>query len=214
MPVICPSITAYTADEYHQQMKGIGHFAHRLHIDLMDGKFTPKRNVNPVDAWWPVGIKADFHLMYKDPLPATDTILQHQPHMIIVHAESDGNLGQFSSSCRQHGVKVGIAVLQTTDIEAILPGLADVDHVLIFSGNLGSYGGQADLSLLSKVEKLKRHKPNLEVGWDGGINQNNISQLAFGGVDVMNVGGFIQHSANPERTFDALQRIADETGTT
>lgn len=214
MATVCPSITAYSDEEYDQQIARVGHFSHRLHIDLMDGKFTRAQNIDPDSAWWPVGIKADFHLMYANPMAAAETILKHQPNTVIVHSEANGNLEQFSKTCRQAGVKVGIAVLQATDIQLILPGLADIDHVLIFSGSLGRFGGQADLRLLSKAKVLKDHKPALEVGWDGGINQNNISQLVFGGVDVLNVGGFIQNSANPERSYEILRRIADETGTT
>jgi ribulose-phosphate 3-epimerase len=58
------------------------------------------------------------------------------------------------------------------------------------------------------------HKPELEIGWDGGVNDQNISQLAFAGVDVFNVGGFIQKAENPEKAFNTLERIADETGET
>lgn len=214
MPIICPSILAADNDQYNEQIKKVGHFAHRIQIDLTDGEFAKSLTVGPKDAWWPVGIKADFHLMYKDPSSAIQTILQHKPNMIIVHCESDGNLEALSSSCRRLGVKVGIAILQETDVNLILPGLADIDHVLVFSGHLGSFGGQTDLGLLRKVEILKNHKPGLEVGWDGGINQSNVAQLVFGGVDVLNVGGYIQNSTNPEHSYEMLQRIADETGTT
>jgi pentose-5-phosphate-3-epimerase len=54
----------------------------------------------------------------------------------------------------------------------------------------------------------------LEIGWDGGVTDQNISQLAFAGVDVFNVGGFIQKAEDPEKAFHVLERIADETGTT
>jgi ribulose-phosphate 3-epimerase len=134
--------------------------------------------------------------------------------MIIVHAEADGDFSVFAHFCREKGIKVGVALLQKTEPDTILPALELVDHVLIFAGELGHYAGQADLSQLDKVEYLKQHKPNLEVGWDGGINDQNISQLAFAGVDVFNVGGFIQKAENPEKAFHALQRIADETGET
>ena len=214
MAIVCPSITAADSDQYREQVDRVGHFAKRLHIDLSDGIFAKNKLISPEDAWWPVGIKVDFHLMYKNPMPVVDTILEHQPNLIIVHCEADGNIKQFSKACHDRGVRVGIAVLQNTDIHLILPGLADIDHVMIFSGSLGSYGGQADLSLLSKVEILKQYKPELEVGWDGGINQNNVSQLVFGGVDVLGVGGYIQNSTNPQHSFESLQRIADETGTT
>ena len=68
--------------------------------------------------------------------------------------------------------------------------------------------------MLHKAGVIKQHNPNIEVGWDGGINQQNISRLAAGGVDVFDVGGFIQDSPDPEHAYNILARIADETGTT
>jgi ribulose-phosphate 3-epimerase len=141
-------------------------------------------------------------------------LAEHHPHMLIVHAEADGNFEAFASFCRQHDIKVGVALLQKTSPQNILPALDLVDHALIFAGDLGHYGGHADLTQLKKVEYLKSHKPEIEIGWDGGINDQNISQLAFAGVDVFNVGGFIQKAENPEKSYEALRRIADETGET
>jgi ribulose-phosphate 3-epimerase len=214
MAVVCPSVTAQTADEYRNQIEAVGHFAHRLHLDLSDGRFAPHKLIDPKDAWWPVGIQADFHLMYKRPDLVINNILEHQPNLIIVHAEADGNFDAFMETCHRSGVKCGIALLPRTSVEVILPIIDKIDHVLIFSGDLGKFGGHANLDLLRKASILKHHKPSIEIGWDGGINQHNISQLAFGGVDVFNVGGFIQKADNPEHSYKILARIADETGTT
>ncbi len=214
MPVICPAILASDEQQYRQQIEKIVHFAHRIQIDLTDGKFAKGRTVKPEEAWWPVGVKADFHLMYEDPFLAVKTILEHKPHLVIVHAEAKGSFEAFASLCREHHVKVGVALLPKTQPQTIAGALQKIDHVLIFSGNLGEYGGHADLDLLRKAHFLKDHKPDLEIGWDGGINDQNISQLATGGVDVFDVGGFIQGSQDPEKIFHRLQRITDETGTT
>ncbi|MBI2009150.1 hypothetical protein HYS84_01920 [Candidatus Saccharibacteria bacterium] len=214
MPIICPSILASDEDEYRRQVEKVAHFAHRIQIDLTDGKFTSHQTVKPKQAWWPVGLKADFHLMYEDPFPAVQEILEHQPNVVIVHAEAKGNFEVFENHCHRRGVKVGVALLPKTRPETIAGALQKIDHVLIFSGNLGQYGGHANLDLLRKIHFIKNHKPEIEIGWDGGINQQNISQLAAGGVDVFNVGGFIQEAKEPERAFRVLQRIADETGTT
>lgn len=214
MPVICPSILADASEKYQKQIEKVADFAHRIQIDLTDGKFAEPKTVGAKDAWWPAGVKADFHLMYKDPEEPSRTLAKHNPHMIIVHAEADGSFEAFARFCRQHDIKVGVALLQKTLPEAIVPALHLVDHVLIFAGDLGHYGGHADLHQLEKVEFLKSHKPELEIGWDGGINDQNISQLAFAGVDVFNVGGFIQKADNPEKAYNTLQRIADETGET
>lgn len=213
MPIICPTITASGAEEYRLQIELVSHFAHRIQIDLTDGHFAPKKLVQPDQVWWPVGIKADIHLMYKNPTTVVKEISGHGPNLVIVHAESVGNFEEFVGQCHAHRIKVGVALLPQTQASIVLPALHHIDHVLIFSGNLGYQGGsRADLTLLDKVRFLKEHKRNLEIGWDGGINDQNIAKLAQGGVDVLNVGGFIQKSEDPERAFKNLQRIADESG--
>lgn len=215
MPIICPTITASGTEEYRLQMERVSQFAHRIQIDLTDGKFATKKLVQPSQVWWPVGIKADIHLMFKDPTVVIKEISGHKPNLIIVHAESAGNFEEFVGQCRAHAVKVGVALLPETQPEVVLPALHHIDHVLIFSGNLGHQGGsRADLTLLDKARFLKEHKRNLEIGWDGGINSQNVSQLVFGGVDILNVGGFIQNAEDPEKAYRTLERIASETGTT
>ncbi|PJE65016.1 hypothetical protein COU91_03925 [Candidatus Saccharibacteria bacterium CG10_big_fil_rev_8_21_14_0_10_47_8] len=214
MAVVCPAILADSLDQYHQEMERVAHFAQRIQIDLTDGMFAASTTVKPEQVWWPVGIMADFHLMYKNPLPAAQIILEHRPHMIIVHAEAEGNFMEVVGYCKSLEVKVGVALLPATAPRVIIPALEIIDHVLIFSGDLGNYGGRTNLDLLAKIGPLKTAKPNLEIGWDGGINDQNISQLVGGGVDVLNVGGFIQKSEDPLHAFESLQRIADETGTT
>lgn len=214
MPTICPAILAADEPSYREQMNKVAHVAHRIQIDLTDGQFAQTPTVTPEQTWWPVGFAADFHLMYKDPLSAIRTIVEHKPNLIIVHAEADGDFSQVISLCRQTDIKVGVALLPQTSPEVILHGLDSIDHVLLFSGDLGSFGGRADLSLLAKAAFLKQQKPGLEIGWDGGVNDQNAAQLVTGGIDVLTVGGYIQKSDNPEKAFQTLARIADETGTT
>lgn len=187
-------------------MARISQFATRVHIDLADGVFAPTKTV-PIDqVWWPGGVRADLHVMYKKPFEHYKTYLSLAPQMIIVHAESDGNFVPFSELMHRHGIEIGVALKPETPVELIRPALDWVDYVLIFSGELGHFGGQADLSLLGKVELLRRHKPQLEIGWDGGINNTNAQALVRGGIDVLNVGGFIQHASDPRATFNMLTR--------
>ena len=162
MPIVCPTITAEDEKGYKQQMHKVASFAHRVQIDLTDGIFAEHKTLPPKEVWWPVGIKADFHLMYQEPLLAAKEILKHKPHLIIVHAEAGGDFMEFTHLCREHDVKVGVALMPRTRAETIFSGLAHIDHVLIFSGNLGYQGGsQADLSSLEKATALKALKPSL-----------------------------------------------------
>jgi ribulose-phosphate 3-epimerase len=214
MPVICPAILADNEEKYRAQIAKIVHSAQRIQIDLTDQQFATSPTIKPEQAWWPVGFKADFHLMYRQPLPAVRVILQHRPNLIIVHAEAEGNFIDVATFCHDHDIKVGIALLQQTSTEVIVSVLDYIDHVLIFSGVLGDFGGHADTSLLEKVGLLKSLKPTLEIGWDGGVNDQNVAELVTGGVDVLNVGGYIQEAEDPAKAYTILQRIADETGTT
>ena len=214
MAVVCPNILADSQELYDQQIQRVAGFAHRLQIDLADGQFAKPKTVAPPAAWWPAAARVDIHLMFGRPLAAAEILVKHSPHLIIAHAEATGSFGELAVACRRVGVKVGVALLPETAVSKIADGLAGIDHVLIFSGSLGSFGGHANLSLLDKVKQLKGLKPELEIGWDGGINDQNAAQLILGGVDVLDVGGFIQQADDPAKAFAKLARIADETGTT
>lgn len=207
MSIVCPTITAGNPHTFKAQMERVAHFSHRLHIDLMDKDFTPHQSVELAQVWWPVGIKADLHIMYKQPSKYIDTIIKLKPELVIIHAEAEGDFHEFHEQMKAAGIKVGLAVLKDTSIANIEPVLSLLDHVLIFSGDLGSFGGRADMSLLDKIREVKVFSRNIEVGWDGGVNQHNIKELADGGVDVLNVGGFIQRSERPDEAYATLESL-------
>jgi ribulose-phosphate 3-epimerase len=203
---ICPTVLAGTPEEYRHQIGRISQFATRIHIDLADGQFAPTKTI-PIDqVWWPGGVRADLHVMYQKPFEHYKTYLSLGPQMVIVHAEADGNFVPFAELMHRHGIEVGVALKNETPVSLIRPALEWIDYVLVFSGDLGHFGGQADLSLLDKVKMLRQLKPQLEIGWDGGINNTNATALAMGGVDVLNVGGFIQHASDPRMAYGALAR--------
>lgn len=203
-PTVCPTITASDFETYQEQMHRLVCFAVRIHIDIADATLTPN-SLLPIDqVWWPGGVRADIHIMNRFPLEHIEAMVALGPQMVILHAEAEGNFNTFARVMHRHGIEVGVALLQETSVEVIVPALPVIDHVLIFSGTLGSFGGTADLKLLEKVKELKRLKPQVEIGWDGGINDGNVRQLVKGGVEVLNVGGFIQKADDPEAAYATL----------
>ena len=207
MAIICPTVTAATPHEFRQQMERISSFAERIHIDLADGVFTDNKLIDLDLVWWPAGLRADLHLMYETIRPYTTHIVKLKPHMVIVQAESMGNFYEVTRPLKKAGIKVGVAVLAHTSIETIRPALQDIDHVLVFSGNLGHFGGKADLELLSKVQQVLAINAEVEIGWDGGINIENAKQLFDGGVEVFNTGGAIQRAAHPQKAYATLEKM-------
>lgn len=204
MPIICPTVLASDAHDYQTQLNKVSSFATRVQIDLTDGVFAESPTIALEQVWVPDGLKADLHLMYKTPADFIDEAIKLKPHMIIVHAEADGNFVKIADKIHNTGIKVGVAILPKTSTHTIKPSLSVIDHVLIFSGDLGKFGGVADLDLLKKIVQLKEWKEDLEFGWDGGINESNAKQLVMGGVRVLNVGGYIQNSPTPKQNYDKL----------
>ena len=207
MPIICPTITAYDPHEYRAQVEQVHSFAKRIHIDLMDGLFAPTQSP-PVDSiWWPEGVTADIHLMYQRPMAQLEQLIALKPSLVIIPFEAQGDHLQFAQELQSHGIRAGIALLQATQVDDAETVISSVDHVLVFSGDLGKHGGQADLTLLDKVKTLGKRYPALEISWDGGINDQNAKQLADAGVDVLNVGGYIQKSDEPEARYHHLTEL-------
>jgi ribulose-phosphate 3-epimerase len=206
MSIICPTITETHADpkEYKRQMERIEGFATRIQIDLMDGHFAPTRSINPIQVWWPDGILVDIHLMFARPLEHIETLVSLNPQLAIIHAEAEGDLLGMIRHLQDCGIQAGVCLLKETTAQKAEDLIAASDHVLLFSGELGKFGGMADMRVLDKVQDIRAINPAIEIGWDGGANERNVRQLKDGGIDVINVGGAIQKADDPKAAYATL----------
>lgn len=207
MAIICPTITAFDSHEYREQMERVAPFAKRIHIDLMDGDFAPTKSPGLEQVWWSNGLTADIHLMYRRPMESLEQLVKLRPNMVIIHAEADVHHMHFAGELHKTGIKAGLAILHDTPVEKIYDIIHSFDQVLIFSGKLGYHGGEADMELFHKVRKVREHHPDAEIAWDGGINEHNAPKLIDAGVNVLNVGGFVQKSENPKDAYDKLLSV-------
>jgi len=201
---IAPAVLAETTDQYKQYMEKIHTLANRVHIDISDGEFAPSFTINATEAWWPEGWHADIHAMVARPSEYVDQLIALRADLIIFHAEVQEDLLPIMQKVKAAGAKVGIALQRPTVPSTVAPLIQASDHVMIFSGDLGKYGGTASLMQLEKVRLIKAIKQEVEIGWDGGVTLENAFGLAQGGVDVLNVGGTIAKSADPGATYNAL----------
>ena len=83
---------------------------------------------------------------------------------------------------------------------------------MIFSGDLGKYGGNASMMQLEKVRLVKNINASVEIGWDGGVTVENAFSLAQGGVDVLNSGGAIQKATDPQKAYETLVNEVNRQG--
>lgn len=207
MSVISPAILAETPDEYKMQIDKVQPFAERIQIDISDGIFTPNFLINAQQIWWPKECLADIHAMVQQPAQHLQALISLKPNMVIFHAEAEGDLLQMFAYLKQYGIKAGVALLRPTVPSKVEAYIKEADHVMIFSGDLGKYGGTASLMQLEKVRLIKKINPEAEIGWDGGVNLDNAYTLTQGGVNVLNVGGAIQNADNPQIMY---KRLVDE----
>jgi len=209
MSVIAPCITAETEAEYKETIERLQPFANRVHIDLMDGQFTPNFSVGVDKMWWPQEWIVDIHAMVTYPSQYVDALVQMKPSTVIFHAEASEDITPSLQKLKAAGIKAGVALLKPTVPETVQTYIENADHVLVFSGDLGHYGGNASLMQLEKVRLVRNIRPSIEVGWDGGANIENVFSLSQGGIDVINCGGAVNKAQDPAAAY---KELTDELG--
>jgi ribulose-phosphate 3-epimerase len=205
MSIICPTILADNSHELRDQIERVAGFAKRIQIDLTDGIFTKNKTVELKHVWIPDGVETDIHLMYQEPETVLGMLLALNPSMVIIHAESSTDIPLFASKLRENGIKTGIALLPETHVKDVAYLLPHVQHILLFAGSLGSFGGHARLGVLDKVVQIRKIDKRIEIGWDGGVNNENCQKIAEAGVQVINVGGAIQNSEKPQDAYATME---------
>lgn len=212
MSIIVPTIMVETAEQLKESTDKLQPFARRVHVDISDGEFAPTFLLNEAQLVWPQDWEVDVHAMVARPSEHIAQLIQLKPHMVIFHAETQEDLLPHFSALKQAGIKAGVALLKTTVPASVQAAILAADHVMIFSGDLGKYGGTASMMQLEKVRLVKKIKPAVEVGWDGGVTIENAYTLTQGGVEVLNVGGEIARSENPAETYNQLVKEINKHG--
>lgn len=204
MAVIAPTMLCETEDDYKATVERLHPFAQRVHIDLTDGEFAPTFTVGVNQLWWPQEWIVDIHAMVAHPSQYVDALIQLHPNTVIFHVEASEDLAPTIAKLKQAGIKAGVALLRPTVPSEVSNYIEIADHVLVFSGDLGHYGGTASLMQLEKVRLIRKIHPEVEVGWDGGANVENVFSLAQGTVDVINCGGAVNKAADPPAAYKQM----------
>lgn len=212
MATIVPCITVSTPEEYKASLERIHLFAQRIHVDVSDGMFAPITLLEPAQIWWPQEWQVDIHAMVSRPSLYVPQLIALKPSLITLHVEADEDIVPLLQQIKQVGIKAGVALLRSTVPSDVSAAIELADHVMIFSGELGKYGGTASMMQLEKVRLVKNINAGAEIGWDGGVSVENAFGLAQGGVDVLNTGGAVQKAADPKAAYDALVAEVNKQG--
>lgn len=212
MSTIAPAVLCESLEDYQATIARLEPFVTRAHIDISDGEFAPSFTVSVNQLYWPANWEVDLHAMVARPSEYLPALLALKPRTIIFHAEVAEDLTPTLQALTAAGVKAGVALLRPTVPKMVTPYIELAEHVMIFSGDLGHYGGKASLMQLEKVRLIRSIKPGVEIGWDGGASIENVFSLSQGGVDVVNAGGAINKADDPKAAYDALVAEVNKQG--
>lgn len=187
-----------------------------LHIDIMDGHFVPNLTYGPdvVKALRPLTtLFFDVHLMVKHPGLWVTPFAKAGANAISVHVEAAADWLEIINTIRNLGCQAGIAVNPDTPL-SLIPDEAwvQIDRLLIMTVEPG-FSGQSFMPLWDKIHDaalIKLKHPHLIITVDGGVNGDNVAQLAQSGIDMAVIGSAFYHNTAPLDAWADLRRKAEE----
>lgn len=182
-----------------------------FHLDVMDGVFVPN-----ISFGMPV-IKSmakhttkplDVHLMIVEPDRYIQTFADLGADVLTVHVEACTHLHRSLQSIKAKGMKAGVALNPHTPVASLSHIIADIDLVCLMSVNPG-FGGQSFIeATYEKVRELRtlidENKVSTLIEVDGGVTNQNASQLVAAGADVLVAGSYVFSASDPTATIANL----------
>ena len=210
--IIAPTLLTADANEFTKLIGLYPTFAKRMQIDVVDGSFVSTTTIpeSAITAL-PTNIPIDFHMMAARPSEHMPHILRLKPNLCIFHAEATEDLLPIFAQLKQAGIKAGVALLQRTYPGSVEQYIKAADHVLIFAGALGKNGGAADMMQIEKVKLIREINPEVEIGWDGGVNIENVRALSHSDINILNVGSAMK-TDDPKTTWEDLMKEREARG--
>lgn len=170
-----------------------------VHFDVMDNHYVPNLTIGPMvcKALRDYGIEApiDVHLMVKPVDTLIPMFADAGASIITFHPEASEHVDRTLSLIKEHDCKAGLVLNPATPLSCLEYVMDKLDVILLMSVNPG-FGGQKfipnTLDKLREVRKLidqSGYDIRLEI--DGGVNVNNIAEIAEAGADMFVAGSAI-----------------------
>jgi ribulose-phosphate 3-epimerase len=207
---IAPSILSANFSKLGQEINDvISSGADIVHFDVMDNHYVPNLTIGPLvcEAIRPItDAIIDVHLMVKPVDRIIPDFAKAGANIITFHPEGSDHIDRSLSLVRESGCKSGLVFNPSTPLEYLDHVMDKIDMVLLMSVNPG-FGGQKFIpETLNKLRMARKkiddytEKTGREI-WlevDGGVNAENITEIAKAGADTFVAGSAIFKAANDE----------------
>jgi len=213
---IAPSILASNFAKLGDEIRTVEQGgADVLHVDVMDGHFVPNITIGiPVveSLRKATRLPLDVHLMIENPEEYIEEFVRVGADRVLVHEESTVHLDRALAMVREHGAQAGAVINPATPVAMLSEVLDKVDTVLVMSVNPG-FGGQKFIpNAFEKIRQLNewrtRYNGNFRIEVDGGVDLDNIADLAKVGANTFVAGTSIFHTADPAASARQLRQLA------
>ncbi|MBT4349773.1 ribulose-phosphate 3-epimerase [bacterium] len=208
---IIPAILAFDLEQLKSQYKKVAKDFDLLQIDIMDGEFvSSKNNLSPRKIKKIVKQQPlEIHLMVQD---INSYIGQWSTFKnvkrIIWHYEAlpdEEAIIQAVRWLKKQNIKAGLAINPTTTLKKILPLIKKFDTILIMGVTPGKQNQTFNRKALSKIKKLRKKFPNLNIEIDGGVNDKNYSKITKAGANLIAIGGYLQQAEDIKQAIAKLK---------
>ena len=176
-----------------------------VHFDVMDNHYVPNLTIGPLvcdairDLSHNAGALIDVHLMVKPVDRIIPDFAKAGADIITFHPEASDHIDRSLALIRDSGCKSGLVFNPATPLHYLDYVMDKVDMILLMSVNPG-FGGQKFIP--ATLDKLKQARARIDAYtektgrqiWlevDGGVNANNIAEIAKAGADTFVAGSAV-----------------------
>ena len=211
---IAPSILSADFSRLGEDVKAvIDAGADIVHFDVMDNHYVPNLTIGPLvcSALRSFGIKEiiDVHLMIKPVDRIIPDFAEAGADYITFHPEASDHVDRTINLIRENGCKPGLVLNPASSLTYLDNCIDSIDMILLMSVNPG-FGGQKFIdSTLKKMTNVRslidKTGKDIRLEVDGGINIDNIAEVAKAGADTFVAGSAIFNSNDYAKTIKSMK---------
>jgi ribulose-phosphate 3-epimerase len=184
-----------------------------VHFDVMDNHYVPNLTIGPMvcEALRKHGVTApiDAHLMVKPVDDMIKSFIDAGATYITFHPEASEHIDRSLQLIKDGGCKAGLVFNPATPLHYLDHTIDQLDMVLLMSVNPG-FGGQKFIpGTLDKLRQARKRiddsGKDIRLEIDGGVNINNIAEIAQAGADTFVAGSAIFNTDDYQATISAMR---------